>query len=223
MIAEIIPKAYDISGHPTSMMTRKNIRTLHPSYPLGRYVSQPLAVRCSDLEDIRKFIIGCKYVTDQEQFGKNDYWLPPEQFEVLKKGDCEDFALWVWRQLMAIGYKTRIVFGRSGRYGEGHSWVMFQKDGKHYLLEPLECWFGKKFPRLSTVRYRPEFSIEYDGKKIRYFAHEAMQFNPSFRQAFLLAGEWIYYYVHFWALVLIGLLLFPIKRLIWEFWKKQGS
>jgi len=211
MIAEIIPEAYDIYGHPISMVTRENIRALHPSYPLGRFLSQHLAVHCSDLEEIRKFIVGCRYVSDQEQFGKRDYWLPPEQFEVTKKGDCEDFALWVWRQLMIMGYKARIAFGRSGRYGEGHSWVMFERDGKHYLLEPLACWFGKKLARLSTVRYRPECSIEFDGNKIRYFAHEAMPFNPSFKHAVSLAGEWVYCNMRFWFLVLRGLLVFPIK------------
>ena len=213
MIAEIIPESYDIHGHPISMLTRKNIRALHPSYPLGRFLSQPLTVHCSDLEEIRKFIVGCRYVSDQEQFGRRDYWLPPEQFEVTKKGDCEDFALWVWRQLMTMGYKARIVFGRSGRYGEGHAWVVFQEDGKHYLLEPLACWFGKKLARLSTVRYRPEFSIEFDENKIRYFAHEAMSFNPSLKLAVFLAGEWTYFNMRFWSLVLWGLLIFPIKRM----------
>jgi Bacterial transglutaminase-like cysteine proteinase BTLCP len=213
MIAEIIPKAYDIHGRPISMMTRKNIRALHPSYPLGRFLSQPLAVHCSDLEDIRKFIVGCRYVSDQEQFGKKDYWMPPEQFEVTKKGDCEDFALWVWRQLMTMGYQARIVFGRSGRYGEGHSWVMFQANGKHYLLEPIACWFGKKLARLSTVRYRPEFSIEFDGDKIRYFAHEEMPFNPSLKLAIFLVCEWVYYNMRFWFLVLRGLFVLPIRRI----------
>jgi predicted transglutaminase-like cysteine proteinase len=62
--------------------------------------------------DIRKFLKECQYVYDIEQFEKKDYWLPPEEFEKTKKGDCEDFSLWTWRQLMNLGYKCRFVGGR---------------------------------------------------------------------------------------------------------------
>ncbi len=59
------------------------------------------------------------------------------------------------------------------------------------------------------MRSRPEFSIEFGGDNIRYFAHEAMFYNSSFKEAVLLVGEWVYYNVRFWLLVLQGLLIFP--------------
>jgi hypothetical protein len=52
------------------------------------------------MADVRNFLVGCTYVSDTELFGKRDYWQPPEDFEKRRKGDCEDFALWTWRQLL---------------------------------------------------------------------------------------------------------------------------
>jgi hypothetical protein len=61
---------------------------------MGRYVSQPLIVKCESVHDIRQFLAGCKYVSDKDLFNKEEYWQPPEEFEQRKKGDCEDFAFW---------------------------------------------------------------------------------------------------------------------------------
>jgi hypothetical protein len=96
-----------------------------------------LSFWCEDLVELREFLRGCKYVSDVEQFGEKDYWQPPDEFEKTKAGDCEDFALWAWRQLVHMNYPARFVVGSASRYGEGHAWVRFAKDGKIYLLEPL--------------------------------------------------------------------------------------
>jgi predicted transglutaminase-like cysteine proteinase len=92
MIAEIIPEAYDAVGRQVSQpfLRRKGP---HPTFPMGRYVSQPLTVQCRNLEDVRQFLCSCRYVPDRELFGRQDYWQPPEEFEKRKAGDCEDFSL----------------------------------------------------------------------------------------------------------------------------------
>jgi len=128
MIAEIIPEAYDAAGRQVSQpfVRRKGP---HPTFPMGRYVSQPLTVKCNTMREVRKFLASCEYVSDKELFGKKDYWQPPEEFEKRRKGDCEDFALWTWRQLLSMGYDARFIGGASGRYGEGHAWVEFFQDG----------------------------------------------------------------------------------------------
>src|SRR5262245_22255252 len=117
MIAEIIPEVYDAAGRKTIPPGRR--RGLHPTFPMGRYVSQPLAVKCATIKDVRKFLCTCTAVSDEKLFGKPEYWQPPEDFERSRKGDCEDFPLWTWSQLLAMGYNARIVFGRHGRYGVG--------------------------------------------------------------------------------------------------------
>ena len=131
MISEIIPDAYDFTGKKISKPVGKRIRVFHPTFPMGRYLSQPLSNQFLTIDELRKFLFTCKYVSDEEQFGKSDYWLPPEEFEKCKKGDCEDFALYAWRQLIEMGIKSRFVVGESGRYGSGHAWVIMEQDGKN--------------------------------------------------------------------------------------------
>ena len=205
LIAEIVREWYDVEGRKVFRPDSRRNNEFKPTFPAGRFVSQPLKHWCSDFGDIRRFLSGCKYVFDQEQFGQPDYWQPPEQFEDSKKGDCEDFALWAWRQLLHLNYSARFTFGRAGRYGEGHAWVTFQKDGKTYLLEPLSSAVGPKLPRLSIVRYKPKFSMSWDGEKISYFQHEDRKISYSLKQITSLLGEWFFIWATFWVKLGISL------------------
>jgi hypothetical protein len=158
MIAEIIPEAYDATGRRVARpFDRKH--GPQPTFPLGRYAQSPLSTKCTSLEEVRRFLCSCKTISDKEQFGKDDYWQPPDQFERTRQGDCDDFAFWTWRQLLHLGYEARVVFGQAGRYGVGHAWVEFCRDGKWFLVEPQFCVIGAAFPRLSTVRFCPRFSV----------------------------------------------------------------
>jgi transglutaminase superfamily protein len=165
MIAEIIPEAYDAVGKKVFQPFERR-QAPHPTFPMGRYLSQPLTVKCESIQDIRRFLTSWRAVPDEEQFGKLDYWQPPEHFEQTRKGDCEDFALWTWRQFLALGYDARFVGGPPGRYGIGHAWVTFESDGKHFLVEPQLVVMGETFPRLSTLNYHPKLSVSWDGEKI---------------------------------------------------------
>lgn len=57
----------------------------HPTFLIGRYVSQPMTVKCDTIRDVRRFLAGCEGVSDEEQFGKRRYWQPPEDFEKRKR------------------------------------------------------------------------------------------------------------------------------------------
>ncbi len=114
---------------------------------MGLFANSPLSVRCTSLEELRSFLKKCRYVSDQKQFDKDDFWMPPAAFERSRQGDCEDFALYAWRQLLEMGYESRFVAGYSGRYGSGHAWVTAEIDGKRYVVEPL-ARFMHKVPRL---------------------------------------------------------------------------
>jgi hypothetical protein len=205
MMAEIIPEAYDAAGKQVSQPFIQR-RHFHSTFPIGRYVSQPLTVRCKNCEDIRKFLRGCRSISDKKQFGKEDYWLPPEEFEKRKAGDCEDFSFWTWRQLLQMGLDARIVFGRHGRYGTGHAWTMFYQDGKCFLLEPQAGVLGLRLPRLSTLRYEPKYSIAWDGKVLRYYAHRNSKgSHPRISLLVLLVPEWIAIWGWYWINVLAWL------------------
>ena len=56
MIAEIIPEAYDASGRKALRPDWRR-KGLHPTFPMGRYVSQRLTVKCESVWDVRKFLL----------------------------------------------------------------------------------------------------------------------------------------------------------------------
>lgn len=197
MIAQIIPEAYDAAGRQVSQPFSRR-KGPHPTFPMGRYVSQPLTVKCTTMQEVREFLASCKYVSDEELFGKRDYWQPPEEFEERKKGDCEDFALWTWRQLLAMGYDARFIGGAAGRYGTGHAWVEYFRDDKWYLLEPQRARIGASMPRLSTIRYEPKLSVSWNGETLRYFAHKKPDSRLEWKQLLPLIKEYLLYWSWFW-------------------------
>jgi hypothetical protein len=198
LIAEIIPEFYDVEGKKVFRPDSRRRSGFKPTFPAGRFLSQPLKYWCTDFADMRRFLSKCKYVSDEEQFGKKDYWEPPDQFEETRQGDCEDFALWAWRQLLHMGYPSRFVMGRSGRYGEVHGWVTFQKDGHSYVLEALASPAGLTLPRLSIIRYKPKFSMSWDGENVSYFEHQDRKVDLPLQLIPPLVAEWLLIWAKFW-------------------------
>lgn len=215
MIAEIIPEAYDATGKQVSQPFHRR-KGPHPTFPMGRYVSQPLAIRCETIEEVQQFLLGCRAVSDEELFGKEEYWQPPEEFEIRKAGDCEDFSLWTWRQMMAMGYDARIVFGKHGRYGVGHAWVMFFRDGKCFLVEPQARFLGLRLPRLSTLRYEPKFSVAWNDDGLKYFAHKNdPAAYPRWSVLVPLIAEWVRIWGWYWLRVAVRL-PYALPRKLWR-------
>ena len=207
MIAEVFPEAYDVQG---TKVLRPDLRRkgLHSTLPMGRYVSQPVTVKCESIGDIRRFLCDCKYVSDEEQFGKKDYWQAPEEFEKTMKGDCDCFALWTRRQFLALGFNARFVTGRSGRYGTGHAWVQFSKEGKNFLVEPGMARIGYSLPRLNTLQYHPRFSVAWDGTTMSFYEHKDRGGHPSLLQMIKLVPAWLIFWVWIWTMLLV---LFPFR------------
>jgi hypothetical protein len=201
MIAEVFRKAYDATGRAVFRPSKHRYAKVSPNSPMGRHVSQPLNVLCADLNEMRQFLLTCRYISDSKQFGRSDYWMPPEEFERRRQGDCDDFALWTWRQLMHLGYTARFVYGRAGRYGEGHAWVTFERDGHTFIVESLAAWFGSTLPRLSTVRYQPIVSVSWDGRTLRYFEHRPQGTPVSFVDVAPHIPEWVAYWFRTRALI----------------------
>lgn len=212
MIAEIFPEAYDAQGRKV-LQPNSRRKGLRATFPMGRYVSQPLTVKCGCIGDIRTFLSGCKYVSDEVQFGKKDYWQAPEEFERTRKGDCDCFALWTWREFLALGYEARFVTGRGGRYGEGHAWVQFSKDGEDFLVEPTMARVGFSMPRLSTLRYHPRFSVAWDGSKISYYSHEDRKSLPPLKKLIPLVPDWLIFWLWAWTTVIILLPYYLYRRM----------
>ena len=210
MIAEIISQSYDALGRQVSDPFHRR-KGLHPTFPMGRYVSQPLGIQCKTIGELRRFLSGCQYISDQELFDQRDYWQPPEDFERRMKGDCEDFALWTWRQLLNMGYDARFVGGSAGRYGSGHAWVEYFENGKCFLLEPLCCQLGYTMPRLLTLRHQPRISVSWDGKNLKYFSHKRPESQLGWRIWLPLMPEYLAFWTSFWVLN-----VFRLPLLVWN-------
>lgn len=122
------------------------------------------AVPVNDLHEIRSWLRGCHYVADPKLFHERDYWQHPRTFEQLKRGDCEDFALWAWRKMVELGMDADLVFGRReppATPNSGHAWVLLRREGVTYIIEPgsntRESWMRP----LDEVRdrYVPHFGV----------------------------------------------------------------
>jgi hypothetical protein len=136
----------------------------------------------------------------------------------LKKGDCDCFAIWTWRQLLEIGYNARFVLGVTGKYRNGHAWITFEKDGKFYILEPQAALIGEKLPRLSFARYEPTDSVGWDGKCLHYYTHEKKPFSlPILKFLPALIVEYLFFWSYFWLRIIFLIMLLPyfiLRKLI---------
>lgn len=131
-------------------------------------------VDASSPKDVVDWLRGCKYVGDSVLFHERDFWQHPVTFESMRKGDCEDHALWAWRKLKEIGIAAEFVCGRSGPSGaagnHAHAWVHFDLGGQRYLMETVaDARHRMTFP-LDEVRQRycPAYSVDTEFKTYRY-------------------------------------------------------
>jgi hypothetical protein len=103
-----------------------------------------------------------------------------------------------------MNYSARLVIGTAGRYGDGHAWVTFEKDGRTFLLEPLRWMIGLTMPRISTLRYHPKYSMSWNNDSVSYYSHEDRKLDATLRTIAPLAAEWAFLWGRFWLNVLTG-------------------
>jgi hypothetical protein len=119
------------------------------------------------LDDVCEWLVACHYVRDDELFKKADFWQHPRNFEHLRRGDCEDHALWAWRKLIELGYRAEFFVGQwFAGCGDGHgrhAWVVFERDGERFLCEAVSKDRGRMIRPLRDVlaEYSPHFSVDH--------------------------------------------------------------
>lgn len=59
------------------------------------------------IEKIHMHFQNYAYVEDFEQFGLKDYWQSPDEFNLRRQGDCEDFAIAKFFELEKFGNTTQ--------------------------------------------------------------------------------------------------------------------
>ncbi len=133
------------------------------------------SVEIQSIEEIQEWLLGCEYVSDPDLFQEADFWQHPCTFEQLRKGDCEDFALWAWRKLVRLGYQAEFVAGRCVQPGcfetdHGHTWLLFEKEGVLYLFDPIIRERDHMIQPLDAVchEYIPEVSVDQHFNRYAY-------------------------------------------------------
>ena len=132
------------------------------------YFEGESAVSVKNLDEIQNWLLGCVYADDMALFQERDFWQHPRTFEQLRKGDCEDHALWAWRKCVELGMDAELVSGQqlseSGVSDEnsGHVWVVLTKDDQRHIFETAAKSKERMLRPFDDVRreYRPEFGVD---------------------------------------------------------------
>jgi Bacterial transglutaminase-like cysteine proteinase BTLCP len=132
----------------------------------GHYIEGESGVRVASIDEIVEWLQSCEYVTDTDLFHERDVWQHPAAFEQLRRGDCEDFALWAWRKLAEIDveaefYVGRVVCGDDPSIDRQHAWVVYRIDGDDYLFEPAAQSRPRMIRPLAEAmnEYVPHFAV----------------------------------------------------------------
>src|SRR5262245_16244551 len=129
-------------------------------------------VAVSSLDDVLQWLAECQYETDTSLFRESDYWQHPHTFEQLKRGDCEDFALWALGKLVELRIDAVLVVGRRvppGTENSRHAWIIFRDADDEFVFEPIVRDRDAAIRRVAHVRaeYIPEFGVTPE--KRRFF------------------------------------------------------
>jgi hypothetical protein len=143
------------------------------THPWNRYFNRPLRRKPTTLHDLARFLSGCRYLSDRRSRSRDDYWEPPDEFEIRRKGDCDDHAVYAWRVLTDLGYATRLILGEFR--GECHAWVHVAVHGRYYLIEPT--WKHRGWP--SPADFKPLWSIQKIGQEFAFFHHGSYKPHPT--------------------------------------------
>lgn len=125
-------------------------------------------------DELVHWLSECSYETDTRLFQEEDFWQHPTTFEHLRRGDCEDFALWAWRKLLEMDVDADLVIGRRvppGATNSRHAWILFRNEGGEFLFEPAIRDRTLAVRPIDTARedYIPEFGVTR-GRRRYFFA-----------------------------------------------------
>lgn len=138
------------------------------------YLEGRSTVEVRSASEIVAWLRGCQYVGDDLLFQEEDFWQHPVTFENMRKGDCEDHALWAWRKFRELGIPAELVCGRSGpaeaKGNHAHAWILVELSGRPCLMETVaDSRHPMTFP-LEEVKqtYCPAVSVDTQLKTYRY-------------------------------------------------------
>ena len=154
------------------------------------YLRGDSVVAVDSVDAIVEWLVNCEYASDEALFGRREHWQHPTTFERLRRGDCEDHALWAWRKLLELGIDAEFVVGRK-LYDDpeipatkgGHAWVLFRRDEEEFLLEAVATSVARMIRPLRAVaaKYRPEYGVGPDLKTFAFAGMAETYYEQEFK------------------------------------------
>jgi len=150
------------------------------------YLRRESRVTVDTPEQAAEWLLTCRYASDQELLAEADEWLHPSTLELVRCGDCEDFALWGWRKLVELGLDANFVVGvREDHEGRAlrHAWVTYRQDGAEWMFEAVERSISRMFQPLDVVRelYVPQVGVARDASRHAYAGLFAAEWGRKIR------------------------------------------
>ena len=132
------------------------------------------SITVASVDELIDWLGGCVYDSDRRLFQEDDFWQHPRTFEHLRRGDCEDFALWAWRKLLEVGVDADLVIGRRvppGSANSRHAWILFRSGEGEFVFEPASRDRSRAVRPISTARpeYIPELGVSANRRRF-FFA-----------------------------------------------------
>lgn len=131
------------------------------------------------LEEVCAWLLACEFHSDQTLFLQDDFWQHPLTFEQLRKGDCEDHALWAWRKLAELQIPARFTAGCWR--GVAHAWVLLDHPTGVQVFETTAKSEIMVRPLDTTTRaeYCPALSVDH---RFRTYVHAGYPFFCTHRE-----------------------------------------
>jgi predicted transglutaminase-like cysteine proteinase len=133
----------------------------------SHYLDGESSVRIATIDEMVAWLLDCQYVRDVDLFKEGDLWQHPTAFEALRRGDCEDFALWTWRKLGEVGIEAEFFVGRvrcgaDAASDRQHAWVIYRHNGDEFVFEPAAKSRDRMIRLLDEARddYVPHFAVD---------------------------------------------------------------
>ena len=114
--------------------------------------------RFHQIQAVNRFLNDWQYRSDQQNYGRRDYWATPLEF-LVRSGDCEDYAIIKYVSLRQLGFgadQLRMVVLNDVSRGLAHAVLAVYLDQQVYILDNLS---RAVLPQEQVTQYVPYYSI----------------------------------------------------------------
>ncbi|WP_222182419.1 transglutaminase-like cysteine peptidase [Geminicoccus harenae] len=119
--------------------------------------------RLSQVRALNRFANRIPYRSDQEVWGRSDYWASPLEF-LRRTGDCEDYAILKYHSLRQLGVPAsdmRMVVVQDTMRNLAHAVLVVLVDGRLLVMDNLT---NAIMPQERTPHYVPYYSVNEEAR-----------------------------------------------------------